>query len=96
MRLIVVVALEQLASLVVHEDVEDREEKARIRQAGETGVIRDEQALGLLLKAMFAGLAHGRGLWAGFAGFWAGPLYFVSSVPFSRRTEILLVPASAT
>jgi hypothetical protein len=44
-RLILVVVVEQLAGLVVHEDVEDSEEKTRIRQAGETGVIRDQKAL---------------------------------------------------
>lgn len=49
-RLICVVVLEQLFGLVFHVDVEDGEEKTWIRQACEAGVIRDEQALGLLVE----------------------------------------------
>lgn len=45
--IVVVVVLEQLAGFVVHLD---GEEKARIRQARETGVILDEQALGLFVE----------------------------------------------
>lgn len=40
-----VVALEQPAGFIVHENVQDGEEEARIGQAGETRVVRDEQAL---------------------------------------------------
>ena len=47
---LIVVALEQLAGFVVHEHVEDCEEEARIRQAGKTCVIGNEQALRLIVE----------------------------------------------
>ena len=93
---LIVVALEELAGFVVHEDVEDGEEKARIGQACETGVVRYQQALCFVIKGDVCGIRPRQGIMGGVPGFWAGPLYFVRSVPLGRRTEILLVPASAT
>jgi hypothetical protein len=55
-RLIAVVVLEQPAGFVVHVDVEDGEEEAGIRQAGETGVIRDHKALGLVVEREVCGV----------------------------------------